>query len=80
MQVAPADRTVGDTQRRAAAVDLKSADAGTFGGGGHPAASGANIEGSLEAVSRDVLTRTKEWLAAQRASRPASAAGSGAKT
>jgi phosphoesterase RecJ-like protein len=54
--------------------------AGTFGGGGHPAASGANIEGSLEAVSRDVLTRTKEWLAAQRASRPASAAGSGAKT
>jgi phosphoesterase RecJ-like protein len=39
----------------------------SFGGGGHPAASGANVEGALDEVSRIVLARTKEWLAAQRA-------------
>ncbi len=44
----------------------------SFGGGGHPAASGANIEGSLEEVTRAVLARTKEWLAAQHAPRSAS--------
>jgi bifunctional oligoribonuclease and PAP phosphatase NrnA len=35
----------------------------SFGGGGHPAASGANIEGGLEDVTRLVLTRTKKWVA-----------------
>jgi phosphoesterase RecJ-like protein len=45
----------------------------SFGGGGHPAASGANIEGSLEEISRNVLARTKEWLAANRPQPPAPA-------
>jgi phosphoesterase RecJ-like protein len=36
----------------------------SFGGGGHPAASGASVEGSLEDVTRIVLARTQEWLAA----------------
>jgi phosphoesterase RecJ-like protein len=49
----------------------------SFGGGGHPAASGANIEGSLDAVSRNVLARTKEWLAANLPQPPASADGRG---
>ncbi len=46
--------------------------AASFGGGGHPAASGASLEGSLEEVIRNVLARTKAWLAAQRSPRPAS--------
>jgi phosphoesterase RecJ-like protein len=45
----------------------------SFGGGGHPAASGANIEGGLDEVSGMVLARTKEWLAASRAQAPAPA-------
>jgi phosphoesterase RecJ-like protein len=49
----------------------------SFGGGGHPAASGANIEGSLAEVSRNVLSRTKEWLAANRPPTPSSADGRG---
>jgi phosphoesterase RecJ-like protein len=49
----------------------------SFGGGGHPAASGANIAGSLEDVSRNVLARTKDWLAASRAQPPAPAEGRG---
>jgi phosphoesterase RecJ-like protein len=34
----------------------------SFGGGGHPAAAGADIQGVLEEVSSDVLQRTKEYL------------------
>jgi bifunctional oligoribonuclease and PAP phosphatase NrnA len=41
----------------------------SFNGGGHPAASGALLPGTLEAVQTDVLRRTKEWLAAVKAGR-----------
>ncbi len=51
--------------------------AASFGGGGHPAASGANVEGSLDEVSRNVLARTKEWLAASRSPSPAPSNGRG---
>jgi phosphoesterase RecJ-like protein len=34
----------------------------SFGGGGHPAASGALMAGSLEEVRTQVLRRTREWL------------------
>jgi bifunctional oligoribonuclease and PAP phosphatase NrnA len=44
----------------------------SFGGGGHPAASGANIQGGFAEVTQNVLARTKEWLAEQRAPRPPS--------
>lgn len=36
--------------------------AASFGGGGHPAASGATVEGMLEAVQGRVLAATREWL------------------
>jgi phosphoesterase RecJ-like protein len=36
----------------------------SFGGGGHPAASGAQLAGGMEEVQKEVLHRTKEWLAA----------------
>jgi phosphoesterase RecJ-like protein len=42
----------------------------SFGGGGHPAASGAIIPGSLEEVRPEVLRRTKEWLSAARRAEP----------
>jgi phosphoesterase RecJ-like protein len=41
----------------------------SFGGGGHPAASGALMDGLLEPVESQVLARTKEWLAAVKAGR-----------
>lgn len=39
----------------------------SFGGGGHPAASGALLTGSLEEIRQEVLRRTKEWLSAKHA-------------
>jgi phosphoesterase RecJ-like protein len=39
----------------------------SFGGGGHPAASGAILQGEMEEVRREVLRRTKEWLSAAHA-------------
>jgi len=33
-----------------------------FGGGGHPPASGAEIEGTLEEVEKKVLTKTKQYM------------------
>jgi phosphoesterase RecJ-like protein len=39
----------------------------SFGGGGHPAASGAVLTGTLEDVRQEVLRRTKEWLSAEHA-------------
>lgn len=36
-----------------------------FGGGGHPAASGAMVTGGMDEVCRRVLQATKEWLAEQ---------------
>jgi bifunctional oligoribonuclease and PAP phosphatase NrnA len=39
--------------------------AASFGGGGHPAASGATAEGTLEEVRQRVLQATKEWYRAQ---------------
>jgi len=41
----------------------------SFGGGGHPAASGALLPGGLEDVRQEVLRRTKEWLAGEHAAR-----------
>jgi phosphoesterase RecJ-like protein len=41
----------------------------SFGGGGHPAASGAIIAGGLDEVREEVLRRTKAWLAAAHAAR-----------
>jgi phosphoesterase RecJ-like protein len=41
----------------------------SFGGGGHPAASGALITGGLDEVREEVLRRTKAWLAAAHAAR-----------
>jgi phosphoesterase RecJ-like protein len=41
----------------------------SFGGGGHPAASGTQLSGEMEEVRKEVLRRTKEWLAAEHASR-----------
>lgn len=38
----------------------------SFGGGGHPAASGAEIQGSLDEVKEKVLEATKNSLAAQK--------------
>jgi phosphoesterase RecJ-like protein len=35
----------------------------SFGGGGHPAASGAVVEGNLDEVSRSVIQATAEWYA-----------------
>jgi phosphoesterase RecJ-like protein len=37
-----------------------------FGGGGHPAASGAVVAGEMGEVSRRVVLATKEWLAGQK--------------
>jgi phosphoesterase RecJ-like protein len=52
----------------------------SFGGGGHPAASGALLEGTLEEVRQEVLRRTKEWLSgAHTARNPASAESGGAR-
>lgn len=34
----------------------------SFGGGGHPAAAGADISGNLEEVKTDILTKTKAYL------------------
>ncbi len=42
-------------------LDVTSVAAG-FGGGGHPAASGATVEGTLEDVEGRVLAATREWL------------------
>jgi phosphoesterase RecJ-like protein len=36
--------------------------AALFGGGGHPAASGASVDGSLEEVCRKVVAATRQWL------------------
>lgn len=36
--------------------------AASFGGGGHPAASGASVDGSLEEVCRKVVAATRQWL------------------
>jgi phosphoesterase RecJ-like protein len=47
----------------------------SFGGGGHPAASGAQIAGPLEEVQDTVLRRTKEWLAGVHAARKIPAGG-----
>jgi phosphoesterase RecJ-like protein len=47
----------------------------SFGGGGHPAASGAQLAGTLEDVSAEILRRTKEWLAGAHAARKASGSG-----
>jgi len=41
----------------------------SFGGGGHPAASGAQVAGPLEEVREDVLQRTRQWLAGTQAAR-----------
>lgn len=48
----------------------------SFGGGGHPAASGAQVAGSLEEVREAVLRRTKQWLAEAHAARDAADDGS----
>jgi phosphoesterase RecJ-like protein len=48
----------------------------SFGGGGHPAASGALIPGGMEHVREDVLQRTKQWLAGARAARNGDAGAS----
>jgi phosphoesterase RecJ-like protein len=37
--------------------------AASFGGGGHPAASGASVEGTLDEVRRMVVDATRQWLA-----------------
>jgi phosphoesterase RecJ-like protein len=37
--------------------------AGSFGGGGHPAASGAVLAGGINEVMENVLRRTRQWLA-----------------
>ncbi len=42
-------------------LDVTAVAAG-FGGGGHPAASGATVEGKLEDVQARVLAATREWL------------------
>lgn len=47
----------------------------SFGGGGHPAASGALIAGPLEEVRETVLRRTKEWLEGVAAARKIPAGG-----
>ncbi len=39
----------------------------SFGGGGHPAAAGADIPGTMDEVSEDVLGRTRAWLREQKA-------------
>jgi phosphoesterase RecJ-like protein len=39
--------------------------AARFGGGGHPAASGATVEGTLDEVQARVLIATREWLSGQ---------------
>jgi phosphoesterase RecJ-like protein len=62
--------------RVAAGLDVTTL-AISFGGGGHPAASGALVTGTLEDVSAEILRRTKEWLAGAYAARKVS--GSGAK-
>jgi phosphoesterase RecJ-like protein len=41
----------------------------SFGGGGHPAASGALQAGGLEDVQREVLQRTRQWLDGMHAAR-----------
>jgi phosphoesterase RecJ-like protein len=41
----------------------------SFGGGGHPAASGALLTGPLESVQAKILARTKDWLAAVKSGR-----------
>jgi phosphoesterase RecJ-like protein len=48
----------------------------SFGGGGHPAASGALLAGGLEQVREEVLRRTKQWLADAHAARDAAGAES----
>ncbi len=47
----------------------------SFGGGGHPAASGALVDGALEEVREEVLRRTKKWLADTHATRNPTGAG-----
>jgi bifunctional oligoribonuclease and PAP phosphatase NrnA len=37
--------------------------AASFGGGGHPAASGASLDGGLDEVCRKVVAATQAWLA-----------------
>jgi len=37
----------------------------SFGGGGHPAASGADIAGSMDEVSQAVLEQTRRYLKGQ---------------
>jgi phosphoesterase RecJ-like protein len=54
--------------RVAAGLDVTPL-AGSFGGGGHPAASGALLAGGLAEVQEEVLRRTKEWLAGVHAAR-----------
>ncbi len=41
----------------------------SYGGGGHPAASGAQVAGALDEVMEEVLKRTKDWLAGAHAAR-----------
>jgi phosphoesterase RecJ-like protein len=41
----------------------------SFGGGGHPAASGALLSGEMDSVREEVLQRTRQWLADAHASR-----------
>jgi phosphoesterase RecJ-like protein len=45
----------------------------SFGGGGHPAASGAQLTGDMAEVQTEVLRRTKEWLDASHAARKGTA-------
>jgi phosphoesterase RecJ-like protein len=47
--------------RSAGPVDVNSF-ARTFGGGGHARAAGALIEGSLEEVQHDVISKAREFL------------------
>ncbi len=46
-----------------------SALAARFGGGGHPAASGATVPGALDNVQARVIEATREWLRSQAPSR-----------
>ena len=39
-----------------------SALAARFGGGGHPAAAGATVQGTLDDVQARVIAATREWL------------------
>ena len=49
----------------------------SFGGGGHPAASGALVAGALDDVCGEVLQRTKAWLSAMHAARKPPSNGEG---